>query len=81
MHWNHRVVRTVDTFGDEYFKVCEVYYNEANEPCGYCDADVGGETMELVHKELERFAQAIKNPILNEEDINGKYNDDTEEDC
>ena len=80
MHWNHRVVKTVDTFGEDYYEVCEVYYNEKDEPCGYCDAHVGGDNLEEIKVQIERFTRALEHPILNADEIKGEFHDDTEED-
>ena len=82
MFWNHRVVDlTKDTEGEPWFCIQEVYYNEKNEPCGYCDPCFGGEDLGELMQQVKRWAECLKFPILNAEtDFNNKYLEDEEED-
>lgn len=84
MHWNHRVVKfTTKYFHEEEeivehtYQVCEVYYNSKNEPTGHCDGSVISDTMEELQTEIERFAKALTQPVLNADtDFTGNYFDD-----
>lgn len=67
--WNHRVVRSVDPTGEEFFEVAEVYYNKKREPVAYCNAKVCGETLDIAREELARFAKALEQPVLNATDF------------
>jgi hypothetical protein len=81
MYWNHRLVNVAkDNDGEDYFQVSEVFYNDAGQPVGYTSADVSGETMEEVLLTLQRFAEAVKHPILNAEtDFIGEFEEDDDE--
>lgn len=68
--WNHRVVRFVDSAGEDFFEVQEVYYNAAGKPNGYCDASVCGESMGILREELARFAKAIEQPVIDSTEFN-----------
>ena len=81
MYWNNRLVRIVeDKFPDEVFiEVQEVYYNDKDEPCGYCDPCLGGESVEEAKQVYERIAEAFTKPVLDSsKDFNHKF--DNEED-
>ena len=80
MYWNHRVVnRKEENDGEDWFVVCEVYYNESNKPCGYCDATVGENTMEELKETIARVSKAYEQPVLNKSDFEGNLFDDEEE--
>jgi hypothetical protein len=77
MYWNHRVVDlTEDNDGEPYFEIQEVYYNEAGEPCGYCDPCVGGSDLEEIQTQLTRFIDCLEHPVLKKSDFVGKLIDD-----
>ena len=82
MYWNHRLVNVAkDNGGEDWFQVSEVFYNDKGQPVGYTGADVSGETMEEVMLTLQRFAEAVKHPVLNAEtDFIGEFEEDDEED-
>ena len=63
--WNHRVVQSINEFDEVWFEVCEVYYNNKGEPCGYCNGYVGGETMVELSEQLARLKHATSLPVLN----------------
>lgn len=87
MHWNHRVVKHTNKYFHEEeeivevtYQVCEVFYNSKNEPTGYTDASLLGETMEELQTELERFAKALTQPVLDSNtDFTGNYFEDDED--
>jgi hypothetical protein len=76
--WNHRVVRMPDDgLGEDWLEIQEVYYNNKGEPCGYCNATAGSETLEGVALQVERFAECLKLPILNATtDFDNKWDED-----
>ncbi len=82
MHWNHRVVNLASVNdGEDFFEVKEVYYNEKNEPVAYADASVCGSNMEELQVEVERFAKALTQPILDAgKDFTGKFEEEEEAD-
>ena len=75
--WNHRVVRSINKYGEVWFEVAEVYYNKEGKPCGYCNSYVGGENMEELAEQMERHKKATTLPILNADtDFNNKWDED-----
>ena len=84
MYWNNRIVKeTIKYLHDgvemveHYYEVSEVYYNDKEEPCGYCKATVGGETFAEAKEVYERMAEAFNNPVLDAEtDFNHKFDDE-----
>ena len=79
--WNHRVVRMPDDgLGGEWLEIQEVYYNDKDEPCGYCDPCLGGESVEEAKTVYERLAEAFTKPVLDSsKDFNNKFNEDEED--
>jgi hypothetical protein len=77
MHWNHRVVNMKkDNGGEDWLSIQEVYYNEAGEPCGYCDPCLGGDDLSELMTQVKRWAQCLKLPILDAEtDFESEYED------
>ena len=66
MHWNHRVVDcSHDNGGEPWLTICEVYYNEREQPYAYCDPCTGGESIEELQTQVDRWARALEHPILN----------------
>jgi hypothetical protein len=76
--WNHRLVRMpADGLDEDWLEIQEVYYNDKGEPCGYCNATAGSETLEGVALQVERFAECLKLPILNATtDFDNKWDED-----
>lgn len=87
MYWNNRIVKETITYWHEgkelvehYYEVSEVYYNDKEEPCGYCKATVGGETFAEAKEVYERIAEAFNNPVLDAEtDFKHKFNEEEED--
>jgi len=87
MHWNHRVVKfTVkytheeEQIVEDVYQVCEVFYNSKDEPTGHCEATLSSETIEGLQIEVERFAKALTQPVLDASvDFKGNYFDDEDE--
>jgi hypothetical protein len=88
MHWNHRVVKYTTQYTheeeqivEEVYQVCEVFYNSKDEPTGHCEATLSSETIEGLQIEVERFAKALTQPVLDADtDFKGNYFDDDEDD-
>jgi hypothetical protein len=79
MYWNNRLVRIVEEkFPEEVFvEVQEVYYNDKDEPCGYCDPCLGGESVEEAKAVYERIAEAFTKPVLDSsKDFNHKFREE-----
>lgn len=69
MNWNHRVVKR--TYEDEeWYAVHEIYY-DGDKPWGITTepSAPGGETIEELKEELDRFRKALNKPVLNYEDF------------
>jgi hypothetical protein len=89
MYWNNRLVKETITYWHEgkeliehYYEVSEVYYNDKDEPCGYCKATLGGETLDELREVYIRLADAFSqsSPVLDAEtDFNNKFNEDEED--
>lgn len=78
MHWNHRIVDLSDET-DEWFAICEVYYDHHDVPCCYTEGGVkvDGFNMDELRTTLERMKKALDLPILKKEDFKGQMYDDT----
>ena len=87
MYWNNRIVKeTVKYMHDDkevveyYYEISEVYYNDKDEPCGYCKATVGGETFDEMRGVYSRMAEAFKFDVLDATtDFNHKFSEDEED--
>lgn len=71
MYWNHRIVNIgkEQEDGEDWLAICEVFYNDNNQPVGYTEVAVSGETLKEVQKELERMKSAFGHPVLNPSDF------------
>ena len=72
MHWNHRVVEFEDEYGDKWFSIQEVYYDENDKPTGCCDPFVGSETLEGLKEVVARMQEAVipfAQPVLKAKDF------------
>lgn len=84
MYWNNRVVKETVKYmhdGQEvveyYYEISEVYYNDKDEPCGYCKATVGGETFDEMREVYSRMAEAFKYSVLDAKtDFNNKFDEE-----
>jgi hypothetical protein len=87
MYWNNRIVKETIKYmhGDKemteyYYELSEVYYNEKDEPCGYCKATVGGETFDEMRSVYSRMVEAFKFDVLDAQtDFNNKFTEDEED--
>jgi hypothetical protein len=64
MMWNHRIVATVDETGGEYLEIVEVFYDSDKVPYAYGAATIGGEDVDELYKQVERFKKSLESPIL-----------------
>lgn len=65
-HWNHRVVRFIDTDNEAKLTMAEVHYKD-DKPYGWSDPFFSSETLDGLIELCERFALALGKPILNAE--------------
>jgi hypothetical protein len=87
MYWNNRIVKETVKYMHEgkevteyYYEVSEVYYNDKDEPCGYCKATVGGETFDEMREVYSRMSEAFKFDVLDATtDFNHKFNDEEDD--
>jgi hypothetical protein len=87
MYWNNRVVRSLSSYEhsgvkveEASFEVCEVFYNNKNEPCGHTSACLLGDTFKEAQMVYKRMAEAFDKPALDAElDFNHEYNDEEDE--
>lgn len=68
MYWNHRVVDLGED-DEQFLVICEVFYNDRDEPVGYTEATVGSETLRGIQETLSRMASALKHDILTQDDF------------
>lgn len=61
--WNYRLVKEITDYED-YISLCEVYYDEENRPAMYCQATLGGDTVDDVKAEHRMVKEAFKAPVL-----------------
>lgn len=78
MFWNHRVVDlSKDNQGEPWLEIQEVYYNSDGQPYGYCNPCLGGENIDEIQIQIQRFTECLAHPILNAEtDFNNKFDGD-----
>ena len=79
MHWNCRVVvvhEPEDATDEPLMEVCEVFYNEKNEPCGYSETSAMSETLQGLTEHLERMKDALALPVLRQSDFVGRFIDE-----
>ena len=77
MFWNHRVVDlSKDNQGETWLEIQEVYYNSDGQPCGHCNPCVGGESIDEIQIQIQRFTECLSHPILKAEtDFVGSFDD------
>jgi hypothetical protein len=89
MYWNNRIVKETVKYmheGEEvteyFYEISEVYYNDKNEPCGYCKATLGGETLDELRDVYIRLADAFsqEKPVLDAEtDFKNKFTEEEDD--
>jgi len=63
MAWNYRLVRFKARKGHCY-KLCEVYYDAAGVPEGYCDAAVAGDTIKECFEDMQMQIEGMRKARL-----------------
>ena len=63
MTWNLRLVNLSNAYED-YFEICEVFYDTMGKPMGYSSAAIGGEDRLEVDRYIEMCKEALDKPIL-----------------
>jgi hypothetical protein len=63
MTWNLRLVDMSSPYED-YFEICEVFYDTMGKPIGYSKAAIGGEDRLEVDRYIEMCKDALDKPIL-----------------
>lgn len=76
-YWNYRVVNVEDRPDEEpFYEVCEVFYDENDEPAGWTRTSVCGEDEQTLTDCIKLMAKALTHPALNPEDFIGKLYDE-----
>lgn len=77
-YWNYRVVNVQDDPEEEpFYEVCEVFYDQNDEPAGWCKSNACGEDMQILAECLKLMAKALNQPTLEPEDFIGKFYEHT----
>lgn len=61
--WNHRVVHQKDS-DEDYFEICEVFYDVDNLPYAFGRADVSGDKLEFLSEQLSWMMDSLSKPVL-----------------
>jgi hypothetical protein len=64
MTWNHRVLRHIDAWGDEYYTFAEVFYDDDDKPEGYSTVCMVGDNIEEIREIANRLLKAADQPVL-----------------
>jgi hypothetical protein len=77
--WNHRVIRSVEPDGTEFFGVHEVHYDDDGKPSLYSADPVAvcGGALDEIRWTLDRMREAVDKPILSKSDFVGASPDST----
>jgi hypothetical protein len=76
MYWNYRVVNVEENPDEEPFlEVCEVFYDENDDPSGWCKSNACGEDVTVLAECMRKMAEALTQPTLEQTDFIGKFYD------
>lgn len=64
--WNYRVIKVKDE-DEDFYEVCEVYYDPMGLPMGYCAASVISEKLSEVGEVLDMMREALSKPVIDSE--------------
>jgi predicted secreted protein len=64
MTWNHRVLRHIDAWGDEFVTFAEVFYDDNGKPEGYSTVCMVGDNIEEIREIANRLLKAADQPVL-----------------
>lgn len=74
--WNHRVMRSKDADGDDFYAIHEVHYEDDKPRLFTLDpVPVSGNSIEELRSTLERMLSCVTTPVLTREDF-AIYHDD-----
>ena len=75
-YWNYRVVNVEeDPEEPPFYEICEVFYDEQDDPAGWAKCNACGEDAESVKECMRLMAKALTQPALDPDDFIGKYYD------
>ena len=75
-YWNYRVVNVQDDPEEEpFYEICEVFYDQNDEPAGWAKCNACGEDMQILAECMKLMAKALNLPTLEPADFTGKYYD------
>lgn len=85
MNWNHRVVRVFDHLDENgiahyTLMFAEVYYNDDGTPMGHAECFMHGDDIGDLRQLVNRLADAVTHPILDEREMKDKRVPDSDED-
>jgi hypothetical protein len=73
-YWNYRVVNVQDEpEGEPFYEICEVFYDENDDPAGWTKANASGEDIQVLTECMKLMAKALNQPTLEPEDFIGKF--------
>jgi len=66
MHWNYRVIKSMDKNGEAFFGIHEVYYEDNNVPksCTVEPVSLAAESLEDLKADLNLIAKSFNKPVL-----------------
>ena len=73
MYWNYRVVDTSEGEEESFLEVCEVFYDENDDPAGWAPARLCGDNIEDLGECAKLMIKAMNSPTLTQDDFIGKY--------
>lgn len=78
--WNHRVVHRVFENGIDEYSIREVYYNDDGSIYGFTESpiQVYGDTLEELKETLQYLMNCVSFPVLEEDQIVCKNDEDDE---
>lgn len=70
-HWNHRVLKSKFSNGEECYSVREIHYNDAGEIYGYTSepVDISGESIDALKQYCKWILACLDKPVLIEGEI------------
>lgn len=77
MSWNYRLVEFDDIDEGTYFEIKEVYYGDDGSLMGYCDANVGSNTLSGVLEQLDAMRAAAHRAVIKQEEFFKRNNNDS----
>jgi len=73
-YWNYRVVNVEEDPKEEpFYEICEVFYDENDDPAGWCKSNACGEDMFVLAECMKLMAKALTQPTLEPHDFIGKF--------